>query len=101
MGGDRMAAQESTRRSSSRPSARSGGSFFGRGVRRRGLALATGSLAATVGLVLAAGPAAAAPSVSASPSSGLSNGDHVSLTISGYPANDSLVALQCNPDPSI
>jgi hypothetical protein len=54
-----------------------------------------------VGFVLAAGPALAAPSVSASPSTGLNNGDHVTVTISGFPASDSLAALECNPDPSI
>ncbi len=56
--------------------------------------LAAGFAAATIAF---AGPALAATSVSVSPSTGLSSGDSVTVTYSGFPANASLFVLECNP----
>ena len=71
--------------------------------RHRGALVAGSLLAATLGIAFIAGvpsPAYAAPALTASPGTGLSNGQSVTLTGSGY-ANSSIGnVLECNSDPN-
>lgn len=56
---------------------------------------AVGGAAAAV--ILMAGPALAAPSVTITPASGLTNGQQVTVKVTGYPANMSgLFVVECN-----
>ncbi|MEV6176982.1 enediyne antibiotic chromoprotein [Streptomyces sp. NPDC052016] len=51
--------------------------------------------AAAAALAFSAAPASAAPAVTASPSTGLSNGQTVTVTGSGYPAGAEIAVSQC------
>ncbi|MFJ5265788.1 enediyne antibiotic chromoprotein [Streptomyces sp. NPDC088387] len=51
--------------------------------------------AAVAALAFSAGPASAAPAVAASPASGLSNGQTVTVTGTGFPAGSEVAVSQC------
>lgn len=60
----------------------------------RPVAVLVGGAAA---VLLAAGPALAAPSVTLSHASGLANGDAVTVTVAGFPANTRVGVDECSP----